>query len=191
MPTSYHRVEHQNGSGPPPEFPQASASAGIVHCLSGPTNTTHRSPTATAFTPSPRCIRGLLGPCFNTGPRSRLPPHFHCFTTHWRLFIFPSRYLCTIGLVLIFSLGCSYHPFALHYQTALLIPRVRCRAITRSGSAFHQISRYNTHTTLITSLPSGLILVRSPLLKKSAFVSFPGLTDMLKSRPSSYYLQRQ
>lgn len=35
MPRSCHRIERQNGSGPPPEFPLASSSPGIVHCLSG------------------------------------------------------------------------------------------------------------------------------------------------------------
>lgn len=35
------------------------------------------------------------------------------------------------------------------------------------------------------SLPLELFLVRSPLLKKSMFVSFPVLIDMLKSRTYS------
>jgi len=46
MPMSYHRVEHQNGSDPPPVFPLASISTGIVHCLSGPTAATYRLLTA-------------------------------------------------------------------------------------------------------------------------------------------------
>ena len=46
MPMSCHRVEHQNGSGRPPAFPRGSASTGIVHCLSGPTTPTRRSPAA-------------------------------------------------------------------------------------------------------------------------------------------------
>jgi len=49
MPTSHHRVEHQNGSGPPPVFPPASASAGIVHRLSGSTAMTYRSPPASVI----------------------------------------------------------------------------------------------------------------------------------------------
>jgi len=53
MPMSYNRVEHQNGSDPPPAFLRASVSTGIVHCLSGPTATTHRSPS----TPAILCIR--------------------------------------------------------------------------------------------------------------------------------------
>lgn len=49
MPMSCQRVEHQHGSGPPPGFPRASASTGIVHCLSGPTAATRRSPPAPAL----------------------------------------------------------------------------------------------------------------------------------------------
>lgn len=48
MPMSCHRVEHQNGSDPPPVFLRASVSTGIVHRLSGPTAATLRSPTAPA-----------------------------------------------------------------------------------------------------------------------------------------------
>lgn len=140
MPTSHHRVEHQNGSGPPPVFPPASASAGIVHRLSGPTATTHGSPPASALARPPRRRGGLLGPCFNTGPSPRRPPHFRCFTAQWRLFRVPSRYLCAIGLAAVFSLGCVYHPFALHYQAALLRPRARSGAVTRAGPAFQQVS---------------------------------------------------
>ena len=72
MPMSCHRVEHQNGSDPPPVFLLASISTGIVHCLSGPTTTTTRSPTAPEIIPSPRRCGSLLGPCFNTGPSPRL-----------------------------------------------------------------------------------------------------------------------
>lgn len=98
MPMSRHRVEHQNGSGPPPVFPPDSPSTGIVHRLSGPTSSTHRSPTAPALKHSPRAAGGLLGPCFNTGPSPRRPPHFHSFTANRRLFILPSRYFFAIGL---------------------------------------------------------------------------------------------
>lgn len=80
MPTSYHRIEHQNGSGPPPVFPPASASAGIVHCLSGSTSITHRSPTAAVLIiHPPRYTRGLLGPCFNTGPSLSASSTFSLF----------------------------------------------------------------------------------------------------------------
>jgi len=72
MPMSCHRVEHQNGSDPPPVFLLVSISTGIVHCLSGPTTTTKRSPTAPEIAPSPRRCGSLLGPCFNTGPSPRL-----------------------------------------------------------------------------------------------------------------------
>lgn len=56
MPMSCHRVEHQNGSDPPPVFLRASVSTGIVHRLSGPTAPTCRSPTAPAcaFASPPR-----------------------------------------------------------------------------------------------------------------------------------------
>jgi hypothetical protein len=78
MPMSCHRVEHQNGSGRPPAFPRGSASTGIVHCLSGPTTPTPRSPAAPSKNCSPRRRGGLLGPCFNTGPSPRATPlYFH------------------------------------------------------------------------------------------------------------------
>lgn len=186
MPTSYHRVEHQNGSGPPPVFPPASASAGIVHRLSGPTTTTHGSPPASALVRPPRRCGGLLGPCFNTGPSSRLPPHFRCFTAQWRLFRVPSRYLCAIGLAVIFSLGCFYHPFALHYQAVLLL--LPHHIISHRGYHPHRLCIPTDLIQSVTTpagLPLGLFPVRSPLLQESAFVSFPGLNDMLKSGPSS------
>lgn len=128
MPTSYHRVEHQNGSGPPPVFPPASASAGIVHRLSGLTATTYRSPPAQVFYHLRLAV--AENSLVRVSIRVRVLGFFHIFAISppkWRLFIFPSRYLCAIGLTTVFSLGCFYHPFALHYQAVLLFPHVLLR----------------------------------------------------------------
>ncbi|KAI5163270.1 hypothetical protein NEAUS03_2266 [Nematocida ausubeli] len=81
----------------------------------------------------------------------------------------------------VFSLGCVYHPFALHYQAALLVPRARAGAVTRAGAAFQRLA---SHAPQRRSLPMGLLPVRSPLLRESTFVSSPVLTDMLKSGTS-------
>jgi len=81
----------------------------------------------------------------------------------------------------VFSLGCVYHPFALHYQAALLVPRARAGAVTRAGAAFQRLA---SHAPQRRSLPVGLLPVRSPLLRESTFVSSPVLTDMLKSGTS-------
>ena len=184
MPMSCHRVEHQNGSGPPPVFLPASASTGIVHCLSGPTAATRRSPAAPGLPPSPRRGGGLLGPCFNTGPSPRLLSCIFTFHPHTRPFHISLAVLLRYRTPRVFSLGCCYHPFALHYQAALLVPRACSGALTRCGRAFHRV--HNTFcATTPEGLPPGLFPVRSPLLRKSTFVSFPGLSDMLKSGPSS------
>lgn len=83
---------------------------------------------------------------------------------------------------LVFSLGCPYHPFTLHYQAMLLLRKTSCPwAITTTGSSFHRIFQVSYNF----KLPLELLLVRSPLLKKSKFVSSPVLTDMLKSRTYS------
>lgn len=47
---------------------------------------------------------------------------FSLFTPARGFFNFPSRYFYSIGLLLIFSLRCFHHLFALHYQAALLVP---------------------------------------------------------------------
>lgn len=140
MPMSHHRVEHQNGSGRPPVFLPASASTGIVHRLSGPTTATHRSPTAPGIAPSPRRRGGLLGPCFNTGPSPRAPPTF-TFHPLVRPFHSSLAVLVRYRTPHVFSLGCVYHPFALHYQAALLDPRACSGALTRCGRAFHRVAR--------------------------------------------------
>jgi len=123
-PTSRQRVEHQYGSGPPPAFPPASASAGVVHCLSGPTAATPGSPPASALARPPRRGGGLLGPCFNTGPSPRRPCTF-AFHRPQASFHISLALLLRYRPRSVFSLRCLYHRFALRYQAALLVPRTR------------------------------------------------------------------
>jgi len=139
MPMSCHRVEHQNGSGPPPVFLPASASTGIVHCLSGPTTATPRSPSAPGLAPSPRVRGGLLGPCSNTGPSPRLVSCTFSFHPPMRSFHISLAVLLRYRSPPVFCLRCSCHRFVLHYQTALLVPRACSGAVTRSGRAFHRV----------------------------------------------------
>jgi len=100
------------------------------------------------------------------------------------IFSFPSRYFFAIGLYIIFSFRCLYHLFILHYQTILLFHYIFLPwAITTYCSSFHRILE-SLYTNPL--LPLELFLVRSPLLKKSKFVSSPVLNDMLKLRTYSY-----
>lgn len=137
---SCHRVEHQNGSDPPPVFLLVSISTGIVHCLSGPTAPTRRSPTAPGLPPSPRRRGSLLGPCFNTGPSPRLLSCIFSFHPLMRPFHSSLAVLIRYRTPPVFSLRCSCHPFALHYQATLLAPRASSGALTRCGRAFHRVS---------------------------------------------------
>ena len=92
------------------------------------------------------------------------------------LFTFPSRYLFTIGQSGVFSLG-GRSP---HVQTAFRRVRLYSRAkilafayrtITYYCCAFHHI--------LLTKISAtGLVPVRSPLLRESLLLSFPAGTEM-------------
>jgi hypothetical protein len=127
MPMSYHRVEHQNGSGRPPAFPRGSASTGIVHCLSGPTTPTRRSPTTHNYSLFASPARWSPWSVFQYGSESSgYAPVLSLFTSIRSLFTLPSRYFFAIGLPLVFSLRRSYRRFALHYQAALLLPTILC-----------------------------------------------------------------
>ena len=95
MPKYDDRFARQNRYGPPPEFPLASASSGIVHHLSGPNEHALARPrrrggqdrpamrlpegrisprllslcSRVSYCPAPRARVRLLGPCFKTGRR--------------------------------------------------------------------------------------------------------------------------
>ena len=123
------------------------------------------------------------------------------------LFNFPSRYLFTIGLVPVFSLGWSLPPTLdciLKQSDSKTHPSENhslCCKSTRTGlsPSLGQIQYHNRswissrrmapEARLNTTLPcpqtqigfgAGLISVHSPLLGESWLVSFPPLTDMLK-----------
>lgn len=145
MPISCHRVAHQNGSGLLPAFPPASASTGIVHCLSGPSPATLPFPSAPGLPPFASPQMRSPWSVFQYGSESSAYSSvFSLFTPDWGFFNFPSRYFFAIGLQLVFSLRCFHHRFALHYQAALLLPFATSGALTRSGSAFHRISQLAT-----------------------------------------------
>lgn len=138
-PTSRQRVEHQYGSGPPPAFPPASTSAGVVHCLSGPTPATPGSPPASVLPRPPRRAGGLLGPCFNTGPSPRLSLHFRFSPSRDAFSHFPrgTSSLSASPPYLAFGAAATASPCTTkqHYS-----PRRRCSgALTRSRAAFHRL----------------------------------------------------
>lgn len=109
-----------------------------------------------------------------------------CVSSYASFFIFPSRYFFAIGFHIVFSFGCSYHPIhtALPSNTTPLICSVYMGYhhlwLLFPGDSFIQ------STLQLIKLPLELFLVRSPLLQKSMFVSFPALIDMLKFRAYSY-----
>jgi len=90
--------------------------------------------------PSPRCAGNLLGPCFNTGPIYGLTPMYFLSFILLNSFQLSLAVLFRYRSLPVFSLGCSYHPFILHYQAILLFlaPRLLW-AVTTSGSPFHGI----------------------------------------------------
>lgn len=124
-PTSRQRVEHQYGCGPPPAFPPASACAGVVRRLSGPATTTRGSPPAPALARSPRRRGGLLGPCFNTGPSPRIPPHFRFSPPIRRLFRVRSRYFSAIGPAAYLALDASTTPSRCATRQRYSLPALR------------------------------------------------------------------
>ena len=90
------------------------------------------------------------------------------------LFTFPSRYLCTIGHQGVFSLrGWSpYIPTRFHVSRGTLrsslILHFMYGAVTLSGGSSQILLLYK-----ISRYAPGLFPVRSPLLGKSRFLSFP------------------
>ena len=126
------------------------------------------------------------------------------------LFNFPSRYLSTIGLVPVFSLGWSLPPdlgcvpkqpdSRIEGRRSLSAPngpgtrhgRPRSRELRTTRDETNGCLRPVRHTSrsllLATGFGVGLLPVHSPLLRESRLVSFPPLSDMLKfsgsSRPS-------
>lgn len=126
------------------------------------------------------------------------------------LFNFPSRYLSTIGLVPVFSLGWSLPPdlgcvpkqpdSRIEGRRSPSAPngpgtrrgRPRSRELRTTRDETNGCLRPVRHTSrsllLATGFGVGLLPVHSPLLRESRLVSFPPLSDMLKfsgsSRPS-------
>lgn len=194
MPISCHRVVHQNGSGLLPAFPPASASTGIVHCLSGPSSLTFAFPPAPAFSSFTSPVLRSPWSVFQYGSESSAySPVFSLFSPYWGLFNFPSRYFFSIGLLLVFSLRCFHHRFALHYQAALLYPSLLTSGLSPALAPL-SIGSFVRWLTMLPCLPLGLLPVQSPLLRKSLLVSSPVLIDMLKSRTLSstlYLLEPQ
>lgn len=177
MPTCCQRVAHQHGSGRPPAFPPASATAGIVHRLSGPPARTRVAASAAALVPSPRARGGLLGPCFNTGPSPRRSCTF-AFHPPLRSFRHSLALLSAIGLPPYLAFG-ALTAVRTALPSSTTRPSVPPGALTRSGRAFQRVART---TAQRRSLPPELFPVQSPLLGESALVSFPVPSDMLKSR---------
>jgi len=118
------------------------------------------------------------------------------------LFNFPSRYLSTIGLVPVFSLGWSLPPdlgcvpkqpdSRIEGRRSLSAPngpgtrhgRPRSRELRTTRDETNGCLRPVRHTSrsllLATGFGVGLLPVHSPLLRESRLVSFPPLSDMLK-----------
>lgn len=100
-------------------------------------------------------------------------------------FILPNCFQLSLAVLLcyrplrVFSLGCSYHPFILHYQAILLFQLSDSRGLSPPPAPLSIGFLRLPHNF---ALPLELFLVRSPLLKKSKFVSLPVLSDMLKFR---------
>lgn len=185
MPMSYHRVEHQNGSDPPPVFLRASVSTGIVHRLSGPTTPTNRSPTAPAI--HIRLAAAVVS-LVRVSIRVRVLGLRPCiFTFHLPDGVFSQfpRGTC--------SLSASPPYLALDASTT----HSRCTTKQHYSSLAHPLrgshplrpripSGLVLRATTPEGFPPGLLLVHSPLLQKSTFVSSPVLNDMLKSGTSPY-----
>lgn len=114
---------------------------------------------------------------------------FHGLTLAYFLsFILSNSFHISLAVLLryrsphVFSLGCPYHPFILHYQAILLLLCSRGRGLSPPLATRSRVFSRCAHNF---ALPLELLLVRSPLLKKSMFVSSPVLSDMLKSRTCS------
>ena len=181
---------------------------------------------ASSATRAQKRIRGidvhpasLLAQLRTESPRDRgershpfTPGRFHVLLNSLSkvLFNFPSRYLSTIGLVPVFSLGWSLPPDLgcvpkqpdswIEGRRSLSAPngpgtrrgRPRSRELRTTRDKTNGCLRPVRHTSrsllLATGFGVGLLPVHSPLLRESRLVSFPPLSDMLKfsgsSRPS-------
>lgn len=134
------------------------------------------------YIPSPRYAGNLLGPCFNTGPINGLILMYFLYFILYNYFQLSLAVLFCYRSLFVFSFRCSYHLFILHYQTILLFQLSDYRGLSPPMALFSK--RFYRHLYNFT-LPLELFLVRSLLLKKSKFVSFPVLNDMLKFRTYS------
>ena len=91
------------------------------------------------------------------------------------LFTFPSRYLFTIGQLGVLSLG-GWSP---HVQTEFHVFR-----LTQGLFSFLRIQDYHLlwcdfpDTSAYYTLATGLVPVRSPLLREYQLISFPTVTEM-------------
>lgn len=100
--------------------------------------------------PSPRCAGNLLGPCFNTGPTCGLIPMYFLYFILFNFFHLSLAVLLRYRPLLVFSLGCSYHPFILHYQAILLCLLTAYRGLSPppaplSIGSYPHIHNFNYH----------------------------------------------
>ena len=116
------------------------------------------------------------------------------------LFTFPSQYWFAIGLPSIFSLA-GWSP---RFQTGFLVSRptqdygsssigFEYGAVTRCGATFQMLLLSNKFTWPAPTTPTspkrhrfGLFPFRSPLLRKSIFLSFPAGTKMFQFPASAH-----
>lgn len=136
---------------------------------------------------SPRNACGLLGPCFNTGQTSFA--YFSCTFTLPK----PNASFSTFARATFFSIGLSpYLAFDAHAAVRTALPSsttLSIRGLFLGLSpilALLSISSSFPLRNALSSLPSELLPVQSPLLWESMFVSSPALSDMLKFRAYSY-----
>ena len=166
-----------------------------------------RPKTAPSFSLAPQRGRDwILNPLVRAlGLHPFTPERFHVLLNSLFkvLFNFPSRYLFTIGLVVVFSLRWSLPPvLGLHSQATRLTGEVFSEAATvpqawhplgtvtpfkrdldrpRHTERFDPPIRYISRRHCSTGgFSAGLFPFRSPLLGESLLVSFPPLTNMLK-----------
>ena len=123
------------------------------------------------------------------------------------LFIFPSRYLFAIGLLLIFSFRWYLPPIlvCIPKQTdSLKTYHIEQKIGSKTGFSPSMMSRsrelvpniWPENVSLNYNSPEGdfkfeLFPLHSPLLRESLLVSFPPLIDMLKFSGSSYLIRGQ
>jgi hypothetical protein len=106
-----------------------------------------------------------------------------CLSSYKILFSFPSRYFFAIGLSLYLALDVHTTPSYCITKQYYSSSSPTSRGLSPPLAPLSMALRRLVHNF---ALPLELLLVRSPLLEKSMFVSFPVLIDMLKFGTCSY-----